>query len=159
MFNVTGFISSEWSGLTEAVVFVYNGSFEINYKMLCVVRNNAHRQSMQSSRFANSDSEENWKHLWETISFFAPLDMYVQNSFSYQDDYISQAENFIFMNRASCFHQLGAMGYFSTKIIKPSRTIFQAFFLSFFFLPFIHATLNLHVRLLPSVIVTRSGVK
>ena len=44
--------------------------------MLCVVRNNAHRVC-ESSRFANSDSEENWKHLWETISFFAPLDMYV----------------------------------------------------------------------------------
>lgn len=82
----------------------------------------------QSSRFANSDSEENWKHLWETISFFAPLDKYVQNSFSYQDDYISQAVNFIFMNRASCFHQLGAMEYFSTKIIKANRPIFQAFF-------------------------------
>ena len=69
-------LSSEWSGLTEAVFFVYNRSFEINYKMLCVVRNNAHRVC-ESSRFANSDSEENWKHLWETISFFAPLDMYV----------------------------------------------------------------------------------
>lgn len=70
------FLSSEWSGLIEAVFFVYNRSFEINYKMLCVVRNNAHRVC-ESSRFANSDSEENWKHLWETISFFAPLDMYV----------------------------------------------------------------------------------
>ena len=159
MFNVTGFISSEQSGLTEAVVFVYNGSFEINYKMLCVVRNNAHRQSMQSSRFANSDSEENWKHLWETISFFLPLDMHVQNSFSYQDDYISQAENFIFMNRSSCFHQLGAMGYFSTKSIKPNRPIFQFQFSLVQFLPFMHATSNMHVRHLPSMIVTRSGLK
>lgn len=44
---VSDFTNSEWSGLTEAVFFfVYNGSFEINCKMLCVVRNNAHRQSM-----------------------------------------------------------------------------------------------------------------
>lgn len=146
------FLSSEWSGLTEVVFFVYNRSFEINYKMLCVVRNNAHRVC-ESSRFANSDSEENWKHLWETISFFAPWTcMYRTHFLIRMIIYHRQRISYLWIE-LPVFISWERWGIFQQKLSSWTDQFLGIFW------PVIHATLNLHVRLLPGVIVTRSGMK